>query len=136
MRSAPESISSVTHFPLMPAGTTRSRLCTSSGIVATTTRSQLIGSGEQALTNASSNATIPSRASFIRVRLPLAWLRSKGAAAPTNHRPQPQPQRVQLDKSLGVELVIGALVFLERHDAGVIQAVRRLTADTGNVALI
>src|SRR5829696_5749155 len=52
------------------------------------------------------------------------------------HGPQPQPQRVQLDEALGVELVVGALVLLERHHLHRIEAVRALAADAGHVALV
>ena len=44
-------------------------------------------------------------------------------------RPEPQPQRVQLDEALRVDLVVGALVVLERHHLHRIKAVRAFAPD-------
>src|SRR3954462_4203062 len=52
--------------------------------------------------------------------------------APPGRGPEPQPQRVQLDETLRVELVVGALVLLERHHLHRIEAVRALAADAGH----
>src|SRR5271165_2462877 len=61
---------------------------------------------------------------------------SERAAAPARHRAQTQAQRVQLDEALRVELVVGALVVLERHMRHRIEAVRALASDHAGVALV
>ena len=60
----------------------------------------------------------------------------QAAAAPALHRTQAQAQCVQFDEALGVELVVGALVFLERHHVLRIQAVGGLAADHADIAFV
>src|ERR1700761_1151632 len=57
------------------------------------------------------------------------------APAP-RHRPQPKPQRVQLDEPLSIDLIVRALIILERHHFHRIQAVRTFPPDAGDVALV
>src|ERR1019366_6662820 len=108
-------------------------LCTSSGTRASTTRSQVIGLGAQALTSNSRRQASHSRP--VVISDPCSHV-SQRAAAPSHRRTQPQAQSVQFDEALSVELVVGTLVFLERYDPRVIEAVWRFTADTGHVAFI
>src|SRR5471030_605488 len=50
--------------------------------------------------------------------------------------PQPQPQRIQLDESLGIALIVRALVFLEGDVLHGIERLGRLAADHRGVALV
>src|SRR3954465_14242489 len=71
--------------------------------------------------------------------LPPYWIRPialQRPAAPPGHGAEAQAQRVQLDEALGINLVIRALVVLERHHLHRIQAVRAFPSDAGDVALV
>jgi len=51
-------------------------------------------------------------------------------------RQSPQPQRLQLDETRSVLLVVGARVILERSDLVIIERVRALAPDDRDVALV
>src|SRR4051812_43762829 len=53
-----------------------------------------------------------------------------------SHRPQPQPQRVELDEALGVALIVGALIVLEGDVLHRVERARRPAADHRRIALV
>ena len=66
---------------------------------------------------------------------PELFISERAALAPC-HGPQTQPECIQLDEALRIELVIGALIILKRHMLHGIEAIGRLPPSDDGIALI